>query len=154
LIKLDSLGRYDLQPGAGTRAEIKIRALMPDGNVYQHSKYFPIRNAPAPTMFFGGKDGRYELSLTEDEVKSGKVSMEMVNFDYDLSFTVKSFKIKFPRRKAIEVEGDVLNKKAIKKLRKMKTGDVLTIYDVRTSNSSGAILTMKTNPILIRIKKA
>jgi hypothetical protein len=151
LIKLGD-GHYNLQPGSGKRCKVIVRATMPDGNVFQHSKYFEIRNVPAPIPLFNGVAGDNPLAMVREEVASGTISVGMSDFDYDLTFSVTAFSIKFPDKRRFEVKGNRFNNRAMRLLKKCKPGSGIEITGIKTTNSSGSIIPAQSAPLRLIIK--
>lgn len=156
LMKTDNFGHYDLRPGTGTKAEIKITAVMPDGSTFNESRSFTIRNLPGPKSFFGGvqASSSYSIPLTEPQIKANEVSLMMVDFDYDLEFTVTGFDILFPSGKKVSVKGNRFDAKSLELLKKVRHNGLVIIQNISADSSPDQnIALFHHDPIAIKLNK-
>lgn len=154
LKKIDEFGHYTFNPGAGTRATVKIEAIMNSGLKYKDSVILRIGNIPSRRNYFAGVTSYYgEIpKLGYDTFDNGKLTIER-DYRYEETFKIDGFMVKVPGMAALEMRSDSLSQEAMKSIRKLKRGNQVTIYDIKGKSSlSTMILCDKSHPILLEIK--
>lgn len=151
LMKLDEFGHYQISPGMGTKAEIKITAGMPDGSTFHETRSINIRNVPNPKVYLS--ETITNGSLTEEQLKKAEVQLVMADFDYDMEWTVTSFEVMFPYGKKVKVKGNKLDSKALELLKKIKHNVPITISNVAGESSPQTTILFRPDPITIKVNK-
>ena len=123
-------GKYNLNPGAGNEVTVTASGKMSDGKVVSDKKVFRIKGIPAPQAAVGGKEGSQKGSKSRLEVS--QITAVLPDFLYDLKFQVTQFVLKVPGQASIVVNGDRVNAQCKAALARAKTGDQITISDVKT----------------------
>jgi len=155
VMKASNYGHYDIRPGQGTKAEIKITAVMPDGSTYSDTRYLNIKNLPNPKSFLDGvvSSSATALVLTEEQLKQAQVSLMMVDFEYELEFIVTGFDVLFPNGKKIKVEGNKLNDKALEMLKKVKHNGQIKIQNIVAHRSEQNAGIFRPEAIVVKVNK-
>lgn len=155
LMKIDNQGHYDLRPGPGTKAEIKITATMPDGSVYTDVKSFNVKNVPNPQSHFANvTSGSNTTLLTEEQIKQGEISLMIGDFDYELELIVTGFEIIFPNGKKVKVEGNRFNSNALEMLKKVRNNGLIKIQNiVAFASEKNAAALFRPDPITFKLNK-
>lgn len=157
VMKVDDLGHYKITPGAGTKAEIKITAVMPDGSTFTESQFFNIKNVPTPDIGIAGTPllpAMAEAMATEEELKKAEIYLLMPDFDYDFDLAVAGFEVLFPNGKNVKVNGNRFDAKVFEMLKKVKHGNKIKIYNVKIGPMPyGEIPALRIDPVFLKINK-
>lgn len=151
LMKVDDFGHYDIRPGMGTTAEIKISAVMRDGSAYSDLRVLNIRNVPNPLVYL--TENTKSGILTEEQLKKTEVGMLMSDFDYDLVWTVTGFDVLYPNGKKIKVKGNKFDAKALEMLKKVRHNASITITNVAGESNPQTTILFHPEPITVKVNK-
>jgi len=152
LEKMDGIGHYILKPGAGNETELKIKAVMPDGSIYEESKVLKIKNINAEIAYIDNYYWNSPVMMKLEGIINAKINVKISDFVYEFSDEVTGFTVVFPDNKSISVEGNMMNEEVKKKLRGLKPNDILKISEIRTVIRDQAIgLLPALNTILIKL---
>ena len=88
------------------------------------------------------------LQLTKNEFKNATFTIHSFYPEFEGKLTLKKFKVKYPGRKEIEIDGSKLNEKAVRDLQNVKIGDQIIVYDAVSQNSHIEIF----GPMIITIR--
>jgi hypothetical protein len=75
------------------------------------------------------------LLLTKNEFKNATFGIHSFYPEFEGKLKLKKFKVKYPGRKEIEIDGSKLNEKAIRELQSLKIGDKIIVYDAVSQNN-------------------
>lgn len=135
---LDSIGNYKLSPGAGKEVIVTIEAVMEDGSQLKEEKVFRIKGLPAPAATLYGNEGY--MKLTKQELIDAVVKVE-----------VSSFTLILPNGNKIIVDGNEMNKKAIKAIKKLKNKQEVTIDYIKYNSNFYRFPAKPMIPIIVEI---
>jgi len=150
LTKLNNLGNYSwhLTGVQCCEATLEIKAIMENGDTLREQKTYQLKGVGSS---FGTIDGKYcndnscKLTLTKEEIKSGKIGFEFENYGYDVTglewyfggvFDGKVNKFvmiivnKDTVEKQVSVTGDVMNQAANNEIDMLKQGDEIFITNI------------------------
>lgn len=151
LRKAKGLGKYMMSPGKGREVYISVTGKLPTGESVTSKQKFRIKDIPAPmTAVRGSQWG--QIKMPKSSVQKIRVGAILPDFVFDLKINVSGFSIKIPGKPTVKVNGTRLNAAAIRALGKAKSGDVISIFDVKASlaGNSGYYL-KKVGPLNIQI---
>lgn len=130
LAKTGAAGKYNLTPGSGTEVTVSVSGKMNDGKVVTDKKVFRIKNIPAPLGTIGGTAGSQKGS--KSRLAASTIGATLPDFLYDLQFTVTQFAFKVPGQASVVVNGNKVDSRCQAALNRAKTGDVITVSDIKT----------------------
>jgi gliding motility-associated protein GldM len=133
-------GKYNLNPGAGTEVTVTATGKMTDGKSVSDKKVFRIKNIPAPAGSIGGTLGFQKGA--KSRLEASTVGAALPDFVYDLNFEVTSFAFKVPGQATIVVNGNKIDGRCKAALARAKSGDLVSISDIKT-RVSGVSVAMK-----------
>jgi len=143
-------GKYIINPGAGKSVKITVTGKLGNGQKPITSvKTFRIKDIPAAAGTVRGDFGTVPMPKTS--VRNITVGAALPDFVFDLQLRVSSFVIKVPGQPSVKVTGTKLNARAKKALAKAKRGDILTIFDIKATESKKGTRIKKVLPVNIRI---
>lgn len=152
LEKRDEIGHYILKPGNGTEAELKIKAVMPNGTIYEESKFLTIKNINAEMAYIDNYYWNSPVIMKLEEIITAKINVKIIDFAYEFNDEVTGFTVTFPDNKSIIVKGNKINEEVKKKLVILKANDIIKINEIRTIIRDQNIdLVPKLNTILIKL---
>jgi len=151
LRKVSGVGKYMMSPGKGREVFINVTGKLPTGESVTSKQKFRIKDIPAPSAAVRGSQWGM-IKMPKSSVQKVRVSAILPDFVFDLKINVSGFSIKIPGKPTVKVKGTRLNAAAIRALGKAKSGDVISIFDVKASLSgnSGYYL-KKVGPLMITI---
>ena len=136
-------GGYIVKVTKGTTANISVTAELPDGGTKRLGPAeFRVKSVPNPTPYFAGK------SVGDDKVKKAELTAaqgvvaKMLDFDFDLKFTVVQFKLTMiiggtpieKLTKSNRISGDMKEM-----LKKAKRGQKVYIEGIKAKGPDGTI---------------
>jgi gliding motility-associated protein GldM len=124
-------GKYIMTPGAGKEVKISVSGKMPNGQTVTTSQNFRIKGIPSPSGSIRKQTGYVKMPKTS--LEKATVSAILLDFDFDLVLNTSGFTIKVPGQSAVVVRGNKMNAQAKKAIAKAKRGDVITIFDIKSS---------------------
>jgi gliding motility-associated protein GldM len=133
-------GKYNLNPGSGTEVTVTATGKMTDGKSVSDKKVFRIKNIPAPAGSIGGTLGFQKGA--KSRLEASTIGAALPDFVYDLNFEVTSFAFKVPGQATIVVNGNKIDARCKSALSRAKTGDLVSISDIKT-RVSGVSVAMK-----------
>jgi len=133
-------GKYNLNPGSGTEVTVTATGKMSDGKSVSDKKVFRIKNIPAPAGSIGGTLGFQKGA--KSRLEASTIGAALPDFVYDLNFEVTSFAFKVPGQATIVVNGNKIDARCKAALSRAKTGDLVSISDIKT-RVSGVSVAMK-----------
>mgnify|MGYP001135981785 FL=1 len=120
-----------MTPGQGREVTINVTGTLSDGQTVRSSQKFRIKDIPSPRGAVRKEMGYVKMPKTTlDRVT---ISAELPDFDFDLKLAVSGFKIKVPGQSAVVVRGNKMNAQAKKAIARAKRGDVIGIFDIKSS---------------------
>ncbi|OIQ38135.1 MAG: hypothetical protein BM563_06835 [Bacteroidetes bacterium MedPE-SWsnd-G1] len=131
LRKASGIGKYIMVPGTGKEVRINVTASLPDGSPMSSSKVYRIKDIPKPMATVRRESGM--VSMAKSSLLKTTVRVELPDFLFDLDFNIQSFKIKVPGQATITVNGNKLNAQAQTAVNRARVGDVINIFDVKSS---------------------
>ena len=136
-------GSYLVHVKSGEKTVISVSVIMPDGtNKLIVEEEFLVKTVPDPKPYFAGK------STHDDKVKKNELTAaqgvvaKMQNFDFDLKFTIVSFKL------TMSVSGTLIEKvsnsnrvtgEMKQMLKKAKPGSKIYIENIKAQGSDGTV---------------
>ncbi|MFK5878374.1 MAG: gliding motility protein GldM [Flavobacteriaceae bacterium] len=131
LKKASGLGKYMMTPAAGKEVIINVSYTLPGGLTESSRKTYRIKDIPKPMATVRKESGL--VKMPKASLEKTTVRVELPDFLFDLEFKVKSFKIKVPGQATITVSGNKLNAQAITAVKKARVGDMIAIFDVKST---------------------
>lgn len=150
LRKISGVGKYMMTPGTGKDIRISVTATLPDGTQMTSSKLYRIKDIPKP-MATVRKESGY-VKMPKSSLAKTTVRVELPDFLFDLDFTIQSFKIKVPGQATITVNGNKMNAQAQAAINKARVGDVIGIFDVKSSIQGVSLNVKDASPVTIEIQ--
>lgn len=131
LSKASGSGKYIMTPSAGREVKINVTGKLPNGQSVSSSQVFRIKDIPSPQGTIR-KQGGY-VKMPGASLENSTVGAELPDFDFDLVLNTSGFTLKVPGQSAVVVSGNKMNDAARKAIAKAKRGDVVTIFDIKSS---------------------
>ncbi|MGB2273078.1 MAG: gliding motility protein GldM [Flavicella sp.] len=151
LKKGKGIGKYILSPKNGTTCVINVTGKTSSGEIIKSPPVtFRIKDIPAPATTIRGQNGT--ISLPKSSLLKSTIAASLIDFDFDLNINVSSFKVKVPGQSTVLVKGKKFDAKAKRVLMKARRGEIVTIFDVKTSIVGNSSYRMKKpSPLLVTI---
>lgn len=143
-----SNGKYNYRVNSGNKVIFTASAKTSTGKVVTEKKEFRIKPVPPPQGQIRGKNA---LTVSKSSVGRLQVTATIPDFEFPVTFTVKSFKIKVPGQKTVQVNGNSL-KGAGRVLDKIKSGDAVNIFDIKATASGIDTRTGSISPVVIDVQ--
>ena len=124
-------GKYTMTPGSGREVKISVTGKLPNGQTVATSQSFRIKDIPSPRGSVRKEMGFVKMPKTTLEKVT--VGAELPDFDFDLKLQTSGFTIKVPGQSAVVVSGNRMNAQAKKAIAKARRGDVIAIFDIKSS---------------------
>lgn len=122
-------GKWIVTPGGGSTVNLTISGRDPKGGVISQSFPFRIKNVPPPVGQIQGKD---VVSMPASSIANQRVTADMPDFDFPVSFTVNSFMFKAPGKAALLVNGNSMS--SVANLTKgLRAGDIAYVFNIQAS---------------------
>ena len=151
LKKAKGLGKYMMNPKGGKVVKINVSYTLPGGLKESSQKEYRIKDIPKPMATVRKESGL--VKMPKASLEKTTVRVELPDFLFDLEFKVKSFKIKVPGQATITVPGNKLNAQAITAVKKARVGDMIAIFDVKSTMVGNSTYNVKdAMPVNIEIQ--
>jgi len=124
-------GKYIMTPSTGKEVKISVTGKMPDGQTVSTSQNFRIKDIPSPSGSIRKQMGY--VKMPKSSLEKSTVSAILPDFDFDLVLNTSGFTVKVPGQGAVVVKGNRMDAQAKKAIAKAKRGDVVTIFDIKSS---------------------
>jgi len=124
-------GKYTMTPSSGREVKISVTGKLPNGQMVSTSQTFRIKDIPSPRGSVRKEMGYVKMPKTTLEKVT--VGAELPDFDFDLKLKTSGFTIKVPGQSAVVVSGNRMNAQAKKAIAKARRGDVIAIFDIKSS---------------------
>ena len=131
LTKVSGAGKYVMKPVSGKEVTINVSGKLPDGNTVSTSQKFRIKGIPSPSGSVRKEMGY--VKMQKQSLEKSTVGATLPDFDFDLSLRTTGFTIKVPGQSAVVVRGNKMSAQAKKAIAKARRGDVVTIFDIKSS---------------------
>jgi len=141
LSKASGIGKYIMTPGSGREVKIIVTGKLPNGQSVSSSQDFRIKDIPSPVGSIRKQSGY--VIMPKSSLEKSTVGAELPDFDFDLTLNTSGFTIKVPGQSAVVVRGNRMNDQAQKAIGKSKRGDVVTIFDIKSSLSGNSSYKIK-----------
>lgn len=126
-----SNGSYNYVVSGGSKVTFTASAKTSSGKTVTERKEFRIKPIPAPQGQIRGKNA---LTVAKSSLKRLQVEASIPDFEFPVSFTVTSFKVKVPGQKTVSVNGSSLSGVG-RILDQVKAGDAVNIFDIEAKAS-------------------
>ncbi|NPA43437.1 MAG: gliding motility protein GldM [Chlorobi bacterium] len=134
----------------GRTVDIVVTWTLPNGQTKRDKKTFRVKNIPTPLGAISGQTARARLPKRNVEI--GTVSAVLPDFDFDVKIKVVAFDFKAPGQPTIHVVGNRLNERAKSALRRVKRGQTVQIYGIKTKLVGNDKYKLKeATPVIIEI---
>ncbi|MRI63096.1 gliding motility protein GldM [Ornithobacterium rhinotracheale] len=143
-----SNGKYNYRVSSGNTVVFTASAKTSSGAVVTEKKEFRIKPVPPPQGQIRGKNS---LTTSVSSLPRLTVEAAIPNFEFPVSFTVKSFKVKVPGQKTISVSGNSMSG-AERVLRNVKSGDAVNIFDIEATASGIDGRVPNISPVVIDVQ--
>ncbi len=150
LRKVNGVGKYMLVPGKGKEIRITVSATLDDGSQMSSSKVYRIKDIPKPAATVRKESGY--VKMPKSSLAKTTVRVELPDFLFDLKFNIQSFKIKVPGQATITVTGNKMNAQAQTAINKARIGDIIGIFDVKSSSPGYKGRIKDASPVTIEIQ--
>ncbi|WP_412986978.1 GldM family protein [Pontimicrobium sp. IMCC45349] len=155
LKKIDEYGNYTFTAGGGKTVEVKIMAIMPNGDTIKSTKTLRIKNLSKlrGTINGLGCGTSCEVLIKKEQLSNALIDARLDNFLFDYNFYVTSFKIHTKSlTKSIEIEGNTITKETSDKiLHNLKIGDIVHVFDIKVRIYGSSLRAKPPSPIIIKI---
>lgn len=141
LSKAGGTGKYIMTPSTGREVKINVTGKLPNGQSVSSSQNFRIKDIPSPSGAIRKQSGY--VKMPSSSLENSTVSAELPDFDFDLVLNTSGFTLKVPGQSAVVVSGNKMNDAARKAISKAKRGDVITIFDIKSSLSGNSSYKIK-----------
>ncbi|MBT8316821.1 MAG: gliding motility protein GldM [Lutibacter sp.] len=131
LARASGSGKYIMTPGAGKEVKISVSGKLPNGQTVTTSQVFRIKGIPSPSGSIRKQIGYVKMPKTS--LENSTVGALLEDFDFDLELRTSGFTLKVPGQGAVVVRGNKMDAQAKKAIAKAKRGDVVTIFDIKSS---------------------
>lgn len=122
-------GKWTVTPGGGSSVTLTISGRDPKGGVISQSFPFRIKSVPPPIGLIQGKN---IVSMPASSIPNQRVSADMPDFDFPVSFTVNSFMFKVPGKAAMLINGNSLS--SVANLTKgLRNGDIAYVFNIQAT---------------------
>lgn len=122
-------GKWTVTPGAGSTVTLTISGRDPKGGTISQAFPFRIKNVPPP---IGQVQGKNIVSMPASSIPNQRVTADMPDFDFPVSFTVNSFMFKVPGKAAMLVNGNSMS--SVANLTKgLRNGDIAYVFNIKAT---------------------
>lgn len=143
-----SNGKYTYRVSSGNTVVFTASAKTSTGAVVTEKKEFRIKPVPPPQGQIRGKNS---LTTSVSSLPRLTVEAAIPNFEFPVSFTVKSFKVKVPGQKTVSVSGSSMSG-AERVLRNVKSGDAVNVFDIEATASGIDGRVPNISPVVIDVQ--
>ena len=146
------IGKYIMTPEAGGKeVTIRVTGKLSDGSPVSSSQNFRIKDIPSPVGTIRKQFGI--VQMPKASLEKATVGAALPDFDFDLSLNTSGFTIKVPGQSSVLVSGNKMNAPAKKAIAKAKRGDLITIFDIKSSLAGNTAYKIKNaSPVSIEIQ--
>jgi len=149
-LKRQKGSKFLMNPGKGREITITANGKLPDGNLVSTKTKFRIKDLPRPNATFFRQSGK--IRLPKASIERAEVGAILEDFDFDLTLKTLEFKVKVPGAPTITCKGTKLNAKALQALGRVRSGQEISIFDLKVQNPSKPNYKFKrVAPVLIEI---
>ena len=131
LDKTGGSGKYIMTPSSGREVTIRVSGTLPNGQTVSSSQNFRIKDIPSPQGTIRKESGH--VLMPNSSLVNATVGAELPDFDFDLKLNTTGFTLKVPGQGAVVVRGNRMDAAAKKAIARAKRGDVVTIFDIKSS---------------------
>ncbi|SDX39548.1 protein involved in gliding motility GldM [Lutibacter oricola] len=144
-------GKYIMTPSSGREVTINVSGTLPNGQKVSSSQKFRIKDIPSPRGTIRKQSGHIKMPKTS--LGKATVGVELADFDFDLKLSTTGFTVKVPGQSAVVVRGSRMNVQAQKAISKAKRGDVVTLFDIKSTISGNSGYRIKpASPVSVEIQ--
>lgn len=142
-------GKWTVTPGGGSTVTLTISGRDPKGGSISQAFPFRIKNVPPPV---GQIQGKSVVSMPASSIPNQRVSADMPDFDFPVSFTVNSFMFKVPGKAAMLVNGNSMS--SVANLTKgLRNGDIAYVFNINaTATGLGGQALKQIPPVVINVQ--
>jgi len=149
-LKRQKGSKFLMNPGKGREITITANGKLPDGNLVSTKTKFRIKDLPRPNATFFRQSGKIRLPKASSE--RAEVGAILEDVDVDLTLKTLECKVKVPGAPTITCKGTKLNAKALQALGRVRSGQEISIFDLKVQNPSKPNYKFKrVAPVLIEI---
>lgn len=142
-------GKWTVTPGGGSSVTLTISGRDPKGGMISQAFPFRIKNVPPPV---GQVQGKSVVSMPASSIPNQRVTADMPDFDFPVSFTVNSFMFKVPGKAAMLVNGNSLSNVA-SLTKNLRNGDIAYIFNIQaTASGLGGQALKQIPPVVINVQ--
>lgn len=142
-------GKWTVTPGGGASVTLTISGRDPKGGSISQAFPFRIKNVPPPV---GQIQGKSVVSMPASSIPNQKVSADMPDFDFPVSFTVNSFMFKVPGKAAMMVNGNSMSSVA-NLAKNLRSGDIAYVFNIQaTATGLGGQTLKQIPPVVINVQ--
>ncbi|SDE22227.1 type IX secretion system motor protein PorM/GldM [Riemerella columbipharyngis] len=142
-------GKWIIKPGGGNMVNITVSGQLPNGKMTSATFPFRIKSIPKPQ---GQIRGENVVTMPASSIKNQTVSAAIPDFDFPVSFTVTSFKVKIPGKVAMTISGNSLSSIA-SQVANLGNGDVVYVFDIQaTATGLGGQMLRNISPVVINVQ--
>lgn len=147
LKKIDSLGNYKFSPGRGRTVDIIIKSKLNNGDTLTEKKTLRIKDIGLIYITVNniGCGTKCIVQLTKEELMNIKVGVKAIDFLFDWKLKVNGFKIHF-QDNSYNIEGNLIDNQTKHKIKNLKKGDRVIIYDIKSKIQKGGTHIRYKNP--------
>ncbi len=151
-LKKTGKGKYMMNPTSGNSVTINVSAKLSSGKTIKTPMEFRIMDIPAPRGAIRKQTGN--VDMPKASLGKATVGVILPDFVFDLTLRTTSFKLKVPGQATVLVNGARMNAKAKSAIAKAKRGDMVNIFDIKSSlvGSASGYRIKKASPVMIEIK--
>lgn len=142
-------GKYSLAPWIGLIAKVFVEITNFDDSIIIEEHEFKIENLHAPFVKIDDRSCiNCILKISKDDLSNATISAHIPNFKFEINFPkVISFDIEFSNKETITVNGNIIPKEILNKL---KYNSKVKIFNIRLENK-GNVDYQKVNGIELLI---
>ena len=122
-------GKWTVTPGSGSTVKLTISGRDPKGGMISQAFDFRIKNVPPP---IGQVQGKNIVSMPASSIPNQRVTADMPDFDFPVSFTVNSFMFKAPGKAALLVNGNSMSSVA-SLTKNLRNGDIAYVFNIKAT---------------------
>ena len=149
-LKRSKGSKFIMNPGKGREITIAANGTLPDGMSVSTKTKFRIKDLPRPNATFFRQSGK--IRLPKASIERAEVGAILEDFDFDLTLKTLEFKVKVPGAPTSTCRGTKLNAKALQALGRVRSGQEISIFDLKVQNPSKPNYKFKrVAPVLIEI---
>ncbi|MDO5509155.1 MAG: gliding motility protein GldM [Weeksellaceae bacterium] len=144
-----SNGKYTFTVAGGNSVTFTASAKTSTGGTVTERKEFRIKPVPPPQ---GQIRGRNALTVPASSLSALAVEAAIPDFEFPVSFTVTSFKVKVSGQRTVNVNGNRLSA-AGRVLDQVKAGDAVNVFDIEvTASGMGGAQIRNVTPVTIEVQ--